>query len=191
MSSSKTQNQKHRLELTPITYLQVSKHQIPRYNLIPNTSIQKRPLLIYHSCFPVSASAASIEDHLISVGVVVPQWRYTMYDITHFHSTTHEVLCVCSGRAKLCFGHESNPHSLTLTVQKGDVIIIPAGVGHRLMDDFQSGFELVGSYPRGMYCDMCCGKKGEAGKVEGIERLKWFERDPVYGDEGPLVDAGG
>ncbi|KAH7313064.1 hypothetical protein BKA65DRAFT_600591 [Rhexocercosporidium sp. MPI-PUGE-AT-0058] len=177
------------LELTPIDYLEVSTHQIPRHNLIPNTSIQKRPLLIYHSCFPNSASAKSVEAHLKAVGVVTPQWRYTLYDITHFHTTTHEVLCVCSGRAKLCFGHEANPEKLEVVVEKGDVVIIPAGVGHRLLDDFRSGFELVGSYPRGMQCDMCCGKNGEGSKVDGIADLPWFEKDPVYGDEGPLLKS--
>ncbi|KAH6717206.1 hypothetical protein BKA61DRAFT_573262 [Leptodontidium sp. MPI-SDFR-AT-0119] len=175
------------LDLTPISYLQISKHQIPRHNLIPNTSIQKKPLLIYHSCFPMSASATSIEAHLKAVGVVIPQWRYTLYDITHFHTTTHEVLCVCSGRAKICFGHEANPEKLEVIVEKGDVLIIPAGVGHKLLDDFRSGFELVGSYPRGMHCDMCCGKKSECSKVNGIAGLPWFEKDPVYGDDGPLL----
>jgi hypothetical protein len=65
-------------------------------------SIQQYPLFIYHSCFPSSASASSIESHLKEVGVVIPQRRYTLYSTTHFHSTTHEVLCVLTGRAKLC-----------------------------------------------------------------------------------------
>lgn len=85
------------------------------------------------------------------------------------------------------FGHESNPEKLEVIVEKGDVLIIPAGVGHKLLDDFHSGFELVGSYPRGMHCDMCCGKNGESGKVNGIAGLPWFEKDPVYGDDGPLL----
>src|SRR3954451_19576289 len=91
-----------RLSLADPSSLQVSRHQIPRHGLIPNTSIQDKPLLIYHSCIPFSASASSIEAHLNEVGVVIPQWRYTMYSTTHFHSTTHEVLCIASGRAKLC-----------------------------------------------------------------------------------------
>ncbi|KAE8444504.1 hypothetical protein EG329_000488 [Mollisiaceae sp. DMI_Dod_QoI] len=179
-----------RLSLTPLSSLRISRHQIPAHALIPNTSIQQQPLLIYHSCFPTSAAASTIETHLKAIGVVVPQWRYTMYSTTHFHSNTHEVLCISSGRAKLCFGGEDNPERVEPLVQKGDVIIVPAGVGHRLLDDFSSGFEMVGSYPQGKQWDMCYGKKEEESKVKGIADLNWFEKDPLYGDEGPVLAGG-
>jgi hypothetical protein len=91
-----------RLNLTELSSLRVSRHQIPAHNFIPNTSIRNKPLLIYHSCIPPSTSASSIEAHLKEIGVVTPQWRYTMYVTTHFHSTTHEVLCISSGKATLC-----------------------------------------------------------------------------------------
>ena len=85
------------------------------------------------------------------------------------------------------FGGESNPSKVVTEVQKGDVIIIPAGVAHRLLNDFNSDFQMVGSYPRGKHPDMCCGKKEEEEKVKGISGLEWFERDPLYGDDGPLL----
>src|SRR5687768_15404745 len=66
-----------RLKLATLSSLRVSRHQIPAHNLIPNTSIQRNPLLIYHSCIPPSASASSIETHLREVGIVSPQWRYS------------------------------------------------------------------------------------------------------------------
>jgi len=91
-----------RLSLTPFSTLRTTRYQVPAHNLLPNTSIQNRPLLIYHSCIPSCASASAIEAHLSLTGVVTPQWRYTMYSTTHFHSTTHEVLCIASGKAKLC-----------------------------------------------------------------------------------------
>lgn len=31
------------------------------------------------------------------------------------------------------------------------------------------------------------GQKGEEDAIKGIETLEWFERDPVYGKEGPAV----
>jgi len=176
-----------RLNLTPLSSLDVATHQIPRHNHIPNTSIQSRPLLIYHSCIPSSSTASSIESHLKEVGVVAPQWRYTMYSTTHFHSTTHEVLCISSGRAKLCFGGETNSGRVETFVEKGDVIVIPAGVGHRLLDDFNSNFEMVGSYPKGKSWDMCYGTPEEGERVKGIGGLEWFERDPLYGDDGPAL----
>ncbi|KAL3954759.1 hypothetical protein ACCO45_010322 [Purpureocillium lilacinum] len=175
----------------PLSSLRVSRHYIPAWNMIPNTSIQNRPLLIYHSVFPSGTSPSAIETHLSRVGAVAPQWRFTMYDTTHFHSNTHEVLCVTHGRARLCFGGEDNPGRLEPVVEGGDVVVVPAGVGHRLLEDMgPQGFQMVGSYPVGAPAwDMCYGRGGEETRLEGIRKLGWFDRDPIYGDEGPVLDA--
>ncbi|KAI9163269.1 paxu protein [Paramyrothecium foliicola] len=174
--------------LTPLASLRVSRHQIPAGSKVPNTSIQHRPLLIYHGAFAApAASASAIESHLSSVGVVAPQWRYTMYDTSHFHSTTHEVLCVSSGRARLCFGGEDNDGRVEPVVERGDVMVVPAGVAHRLLEDLDGGFQMVGSYPPGQSWDMCYGAPGEQGAAERIRSLGWFRRDPVYGDDGPVL----
>jgi len=111
-----------------------------------------------------------------------------MYSETHFHSTTHEVLVIASGKAKCCFGGEQNPGRIEPVLEKGDVVIVPAGVGHRLLEDY-GDFSMVGSYPVGNSWDMCYGRSGEEAKVTGIEKLGWFDRDPIYGDEGPVLDV--
>ncbi|MCJ1328974.1 hypothetical protein MMC10_005651 [Thelotrema lepadinum] len=85
--------------------------------------------------------------------------------------TTHEVLCIGNGKARLCFGGEDNPEKIECVVNKGDVIIVPAGVSHRLLDDLDGGFEMVGSYPKGKQWDMCYGREGEEDKIEGIRHL--------------------
>lgn len=174
----------------PLDKLKVSKHQIPACGLIPNTSVQRYPLMIYRSAFPPSCSASSIESYISSIAVVVPQWRYTMYSTTHFHSNTHEVLCIAHGSARLCFGGEENPDRVETVVNKGDVIVVPAGVGHRLLDDLEEGFTMVGTYPIGEQWDMCYGKHGEEKKIEGIQHLGWFKKDPIYGDQGPVLSEG-
>ncbi len=110
-----------------------------------------------------------------------------MYSQTHYHSTTHEVLCVFNGRAKLLFGGESNPGKVETEVQAGDAIILPAGVGHRLLEDVEGGFEMVGSYPIGCHWDMCYGKKGEESKAKAVANVAWFNKDPLYGDDGPVL----
>lgn len=136
-------------KLTPLKDLKVLTHQIPAYNLTPNTSLQHKPLLIYRSAFPNTSSttAALIEQHLEAVGVVTPQWRYTMYSTSHFHSTSHEVLGIARGKARLCFGHEENKGRVEEVVGRGDVVVVPAGVAHRLMEDLEGGgFEMVGSF---------------------------------------------
>jgi len=72
-------------KLTPFKDLRVLRHQIPAHGLTPNTSIQNKPLLIYKSTFTSTVTAGEIETHLSSVGVVTPQWRYSMYTTSHFH----------------------------------------------------------------------------------------------------------
>lgn len=71
--------------LTPLKDLRVLRHQIPAHGLTPNTSVQNKPLLIYKSAFTSTVTAGEIETHLSSVGVVSPQWRYSMYTTSHFH----------------------------------------------------------------------------------------------------------
>lgn len=113
-----------------------------------------------------------------------------MYPTSHFHSTTHEVLAISTGSAQLLFGGDDNPESVKVEVSSGDVIIVPAGVAHRLIKDNGGGFEMVGSYPiGGEKWDMCYGKEEEAGAEDRIEKLGWFQRDPVYGDEGPAASV--
>jgi uncharacterized protein YjlB len=173
--------------ITPLSDLQVTKRLIPAWGLIPNTSIQSKPLLIYHSVF--NGSASEISRHLERVGAVKPQWTYTMYSTSHYHSTTHEVLSVVQGRAKLCFGHEDNPDRFEPTVAKGDVMIVPAGVSHRLLEDIDGNFSMVGSYPPGKSWDMCYGNAGEEKRAEEIQGLGWFSKDPIYGDSGPALQV--
>ncbi|GAA5890770.1 hypothetical protein JCM5296_004836 [Sporobolomyces johnsonii] len=178
-----------RAAVTPLSQLRTSSHQLPAHGRLPNTSLQHRPLLIYHGAFPASScTASSIEAHLTAVGAVVPHWRFSMYPTTHFHSTSHEVLCVSSGRAELSFGGDDNPGRVRVVAGKGDVIVVPAGVGHRLVEDLEDQtFEMVGSYPPGCSWDMCYGREGEGDKSEAIKKLEWFKRDPIYGEEGPAL----
>lgn len=84
-----------------------------------------------------------------------------MYSQSHFHSTTHEVLCVASGKARLCFGGEENPKRVEPVLEKGDVMVVPAGLSHRLLEDINGGFNMVGSYPMGKSWDMCYGREGD------------------------------
>jgi uncharacterized protein YjlB len=174
------------LSLTPLSSLRLSTHLIPSHHLIPNTSSHWYPLYIYHSAFSPSTPADTLESHLPQHGII-PQWRYTMYTTTHYHSTTHEVLCVFRGRAKLLFGGESNPGKVEAEVGAGDAIVVPAGVGHRLLEDTEGEFEMVGSYPEGCSWDMCYGKEGEEEKAKSVVGVKWLEKDPLYGEDGPVT----
>ncbi|KAI4948478.1 hypothetical protein J4E91_005902 [Alternaria rosae] len=174
------------LNLTPLTSLRLSTHYIPSHSLIPNTTPHGHPLFIYHSAFPPSTPPSTLEAHL-PLNNLTPQWRYTMYTTTHYHSTTHEILCIYSGRAILLFGGESNPGRVETKVGAGDAVVVPAGVGHRLVQDLDGGFMMVGSYPKGRSWDMCYGKEGEEGKAESVKGVVWLEKDPLYGEGGPVT----
>lgn len=173
----------------PPSDIRVSQHHIPAWGRVPNTSIQNKPLLIYHSAF--RASASQLSARLKEVGVVIPQWQYSMYRQSHFHSTSHEVLGIVSGRARLCFGGEENPRRAEPVVQSGDLIVVPAGVSHRLLEDLDGGFSMLGSYPQGRNWDMCYGVEGEdESRIrKNISQQAWFDRDPLYGDDGPAIQV--
>jgi len=174
------------LNLTPLSTLRITHHQIPSHSHLPNTEPHAHPLLIYHSAYPPSTPPSVLESHLPQ-NDLNPQWRYTMYTTTHYHSTTHEVLCVVSGRAALLFGGEENPGKVEVEVGAGDAIVVPAGVGHRLVRDLKGGFLMVGSYPRGCAWDMCYGREDEAEERERVKGVEWFGRDPLYGEDGPVL----
>ncbi|GBE83218.1 hypothetical protein BKA93DRAFT_815450 [Sparassis latifolia] len=188
--------------LTPLTSLRTTRYLIPAHKHIPNTTLHNRPLLIYHSAFTSpTLNASQIEKHLNQVGIMAPQWRYLMYQTSHFHSTTHELLVISSGCARLLFGGDDNPGAVIVDVQRGDAMLLPAGVAHRLLEDLSSGhgleqsFEMVGSYPlNAEEWDMCYGdgRKGEdQEEIWGrIRKLSWLERDPIYGGEGPALQCG-
>ena len=90
-----------------------------------------------------------------------------------------------SGRATACFGGE---HGVRMTVSAGDVVIIPAGVGHKGIEA-TSDLGIVGAYPTGTGPDLCRGLSGERPAcLEAIARVAVPQSDPVYGAEGPLRD---
>lgn len=174
--------------VAPLSSLQISRHFIPAHGGFPNTSLKPYPLLVYHQCFVAAPSTSAIESHLRSVGVVEPAWVYAMYKQHHYHSTTHEVLVVASGSARLFFGGEGNPKGVRMEVSKGDVMILPAGTAHAMEKDL-GGFSMVGSYPvESDNWDHCTGIEGKEA-VERIEALRWFDQDPIYGQDGPAVQT--
>lgn len=54
--------------------------------------------------------------------------------------------------------------------QTGDIVILPAaGVTHRLLENVESSFLTVESYPAGKDRDICCGKADEQEKIHKIK----------------------
>jgi uncharacterized protein YjlB len=150
---------------------------------IPNSRL---PVMIYQAALdlPKDDPAAAIEA-LIHANQWGNDWRNGIYTYHHYHSTAHEALLVFSGSAKVQLGGESG---VIETIGAGDVIIIPAGVGHKNLGS-SSDFHLVGAYPPQQNVDMKYGKPGERPRVdENIARVALPATDPVFGKTGPLLD---
>ncbi len=110
-------------------------------------------------------------------------WVYGVFDFHHFHYAAHEVLTVIRGKARLQLGGaDGSCHD----VAEGDVIILPAGFGHKLVNSAQ-GFTVVGGYPRGQEdTGYVRAGEGTATEVERVIATPLPERDPVFGTGGPL-----
>jgi uncharacterized protein YjlB len=114
-----------------------------------------------------------------------PSWRNGVFSYHHYHSTAHETLGVYAGRAVVLFGGDDG---VEREVTAGDVVVIPAGVSHKLIEESRD-FRVVGAYPPGQSPDMNYGKEGERpGTDRSIDELPLPEQDPAYG-EGPLLGA--
>lgn len=112
-------------------------------------------------------------------------WRGTIYDYNHYHSNTHELMAVMRGEAEVLVGGEKG---VQLHLKKGDVIIIPAGVAHKLLKS-DSKFRIIGAYPGGREYDMKLGKKDERPDADrNILQVPLPKMDPIYGQAGPLKE---
>ena len=150
--------------------------------VFPNNA--ELPLLLFRDAMSsVEAEASNIE-RVIRKNGWGGSWRNGIYPFHHYHSTAHEVLGVFKGEAVVQFGGEEGP---MLSVKAGDFVIIPAGVAHRNHTSSQD-FRVVGAYPPGQSWDMNYGKDGERPAAdENISAVPLPEKDPVFGDDGPLI----
>jgi uncharacterized protein YjlB len=108
-------------------------------------------------------------------------WVDGVFTFHHFHSTSHEVLAVVAGAATLELG---GPQGEAFEVAAGDVLVLPAGTGHRRATD-RDGFTVVGAYPRGQEdYDLLRGDDPAevAAARERIDRLAAPPEDPVGGE---------
>src|SRR5437867_6423485 len=142
---------------------------------IPNSDLS---LLIYRGAVEVdNEDAASTFEKLFRSNKWHGTWRDGIYSYHHYHSTAHEVLGVYAGEAKVQFGGEQG---IVDTVKAGDVVIIPAGVGHKNLGA-SSEFGVVGAYPEGQDYDMCYGKPKERPRaIKSIKRVAKPKADPVF-----------
>lgn len=144
----------------------------------PNSRL---PVLIYHgldlATDPAQTERAFADHRWLGA------WRNGIFGFHHFHSTAHEVLAITGGSARVTLG---GPEGRTFDVTRGDVLVLPAGTGHR--NEGSSGdFLVVGAYPNGMEWDLRRGDPGEYEEAQrNIDAVPLPDADPVHGRDGPL-----
>ena len=148
---------------------------------IPNS---KYPLIIYHNAFDQRGSdgAAWLEQHFAKNNWS-NSWRNGVYPFHHYHSISHEVLGIYNGSALLHMGGENGKK---LKVTAGDIIVIPAGVGHKNLGD-EDDFGVVGAYPGGHSWDVMRGQPGDRPQADqNIAAVSFPAADPFLGKQQGL-----
>jgi len=149
--------------------------------VIPNN---KLPLLLYRNAFAARGSegAAWLEQQF-AANNWSNSWRNGIFSYHHYHSITHEVLGIYSGSAWVHLGGEKGQK---VRIEAGDIIIIPAGVGHKNLESENLG--VVGAYPGGHDWDIKRGLDGERPQADkNIAAVAIPLTDPLLGTQKGLT----
>jgi len=154
--------------------------------IVPNNP--RFPVLLYRGVVSVRSGAFAagvVMDTLFETNGWGRSWRDTVYDFVHYHSQVHEVMGVARGSARIeCGGVKGQ----VLNLKAGDVVVLPAGTGHRLIEATRN-FMVVGAYPREGVYDECTDARDRVGAIKRIAKVRKPAADPVYGKDGALRDA--
>jgi len=153
---------------------------LPPNGRMPNSHL---PVVFYRDVAPASEDLEPYFRRLFNHNHWGGDWAMGIYGYHHFHSNAHEVLGIAAGSATLVLGGDGGR---LLEVTRGDVLVLPAGTGHRRIKDSWD-FWVVGAYPRGQedydeftdhaMCTNC---------VFRLRRVALPQQDPVFGKDGKL-----
>ncbi|BEV43957.1 cupin [Afipia carboxidovorans] len=150
--------------------------------IVPNHP--RWPLVIYRRAVKLRGhDPAALIDALFGMNNWDKSWRDGIYDFVHYHSQVHEVLGVARGEGRVEFG---GVKGRILALKAGDVAILPAGTGHRLIESSRN-FLVVGAYPPEGSYDECTDTRDRGSAIKSIKLVRRPKSDPVYGKSGPLL----
>jgi len=164
--------------------VKVAAHLLAADGAIPNHP--RWPLLVYPAAVRLSGpDPASIFEALFTRNRWPAAWRNGVFPFHHYHSDGHEVLGIYSGEVTVQFGGDAG---VTVTAQPGDVIILPAGTGHRKLAS-RGALGVVGAYPEGRRPATCVPPLARyRNSAETVAAVPLPACDPVHGAGGPLFD---
>ena len=144
------------------------------------------PLLVYPAAVPIEGpDPAAAFEALFTRNRWPAAWRNGVHPFHHYHSNGHEALGVYSGEVTVQFGGDAG---VAITARPGDVIVLPAGTGHKKLSS-RGSLGVVGAYPEGQHPDTCVPPLARYGKsVSAVAAVPLPACDPVFGPKGPLFD---
>jgi uncharacterized protein YjlB len=149
--------------------------------VIPNSPL---PVLVYRGVISSDAATADGFEALFAQHGWSNAWRDSIFDYTHFHSTSHEVLAIVEGQVRVRLGGE---HGASVDFRAGDVVVLPAGTGHRC-ETASEDLLVVGAYPDGRDFDIRRGDPAERGEVDAnLAAVPIPKQDPIGGPDGALL----
>jgi uncharacterized protein YjlB len=171
-----------------LAHMQASA-SITAYLLAPDGPIPNHPrwpLLLYNGAVALSGSdPAAIFEALFTRNRWPAAWRNGVHPFHHYHADGHEALGVYSGEVTVMFGGDAG---IVLTARPGDVLVLPAGTGHKKLGS-KGSLGVVGAYPEGQHPDTCVPPLARAKKnTQIIAAVPLPACDPVFGPGGPLFE---
>jgi uncharacterized protein YjlB len=162
--------------------MEVVAHLLAPDGGIPNHP--RWPLLLYNGAVALSGSdPAAIFEDLFGRNRWPAAWRNGVFPFHHYHADSHEALGIYSGEVTVQFGGDNG---VTLHARPGDVIVLPAGTGHKKLDS-RGALGVVGAYPEGSRPSTTMPPLLRGAKsLPKIERVPLPACDPVHGAGGPL-----
>jgi len=163
---------------------EVVTHTFVGDGAVPNN--EGLPVVIYRSAVALPPSdPASLFEALFERHRWGGSWRDGILSFDHFHSGAHEALGIYAGSVSVRLGGK---HGMAVSAGAGDVIVLPAGTGHRKLGS-RGSLGVVGAYPQGQQPDMCRPDPGTC-RERGARaaRVPLPAMDPVYGAGGPLLE---